>query len=163
FVLQKLREKGLFPSPEADRVTLIRRLSFDLAGLPPALQEVDAFVNDKRGDAYEQLVDRLLGSPHFGGRMAMYWLDLVRYADHKDDPYTTRDFYSLAAFFADIQETAVGEQPGTKIPTPQQAAQLARLDEKLAPLRKALDTQTAEIEAAQVAWEESLRKSRIDW
>lgn len=263
FVLQKLREKGLEPAPEADRVTLIRRLSFDLIGLPPTPREVEAFVNDKREAAYSELVDRLLASPHFGERMAMYWLDLVRYADtngyhgdnhedrdmyrdwvinafngnlpfdrftieqlagdllpdatadnrvasgynrllmttreggaqakdylakysadrvrnfssvwlagtlgcaechdHKYDPFTTRDFYSLAAFFADIQEIAVGAQPGTKMPTPDEAAQLAQFDAQIAPLRKVLDTQTAELDAAQAAWEASLRARRVEW
>src|SRR5262249_41896728 len=71
----------LSPAPEADRVTLIRRLSFDLVGLPPTPAEVDAFVADTAPAAYEKLVDRLLASPHFGERMAMYWLDVVRYAD----------------------------------------------------------------------------------
>jgi hypothetical protein len=263
FVLQRLNERGLTPAPEADRVTLVRRLSFDLVGLPPTPQEVDRFVNDKRSDAYEELVDRLLASPAFGERMAMYWLDLVRYADtngyhgdnhedrdmyrdwvinafnddmpfdrftieqlagdllpgattaqriasgynrllmttreggaqakeymakysadrvrnfssvwmagtvgcaechdHKFDPYTTRDFYGLAAFFADIQETAVGVQAGTKFPTSQQATALARLDEQIAPLRKLLDTRTAELDRAQIAWEESVRNKRIEW
>ncbi len=65
-MLQKLREKGLTPAPEADRVTLIRRLSFDLTGLPPTPKKVEAFVNDTRDAAYEELVDRLLASPHFG-------------------------------------------------------------------------------------------------
>src|SRR5579872_2070849 len=263
FILQRLREKTLEPSPEADRVTLIRRLSFDLVGLPPTPKEVDGFVNDAREGAYEELVDRLLASPHFGERMAMYWLDLVRYADtngyhgdnhedrdmyrdwvinafndnmpfdrftleqlagdllpnattatkiasgynrllmttreggaqakeymakysadrvrnfssvwmagtlgcaechdHKYDPYTTRDFYSVAAFFADIQETAVGEQPGTKIPTPEEAARLAQFDEQIKPLRTVLDTQTPELDVAQAEWEESFRKSTVEW
>jgi hypothetical protein len=81
FLLARLEREGLSPSPDADRVTLIRRLTFDLIGLPPTSAEVDAFVADKRPDAYKQLVDRLLASPHYGERMAMYWLDLVRYAD----------------------------------------------------------------------------------
>src|SRR5262249_52777783 len=83
--------------------------------------------------------------------------------DHKYDPYTTRDFYSMAAFFADIQEIAVGEQPGTKMPTPGQAAGRARLDEQIAPLKKLLDTPTPELDAAQVAWEAELLKKRIGW
>jgi mono/diheme cytochrome c family protein len=81
FILANLDERGLQPSPETDRVTLIRRLSFDLIGLPPTPDEVDAFVNDTRPDAYERVVDRLLASPHFGERLAIHWLDLVRYAD----------------------------------------------------------------------------------
>ncbi len=81
YILVNLEAQGLQPSPEADRVTLIRRLSFDLAGLPPTPAEVDGFVNDSAPDAYERVVDRLLASPHFGERMAIYWLDLVRYAD----------------------------------------------------------------------------------
>jgi hypothetical protein len=77
----RLQQAGLEPSSEADRVTLIRRLSFDLTGLPPTPVDVDAFVSDTSTDAYEKLIDRLLASPHFGERMAMYWLDLVRFAD----------------------------------------------------------------------------------
>jgi hypothetical protein len=81
FVLARLEKEGLTPSPEADRVTLIRRLSFDLLGLPPAPEEVDAFLADERPDAYERLVDRLLASPHYGERWGRHWLDLARYAD----------------------------------------------------------------------------------
>ncbi|MGC1274873.1 MAG: PSD1 and planctomycete cytochrome C domain-containing protein [Planctomycetaceae bacterium] len=81
FVLARLDQEGLTPSPDADRVTLIRRLSFDLTGLPPTADEVDRFLDDRSPDAYERLVERLLASPHFGERMAVYWLDLVRYAD----------------------------------------------------------------------------------
>lgn len=81
FILQKLEERKLKPSAEADRRTLIRRLYFDLLGLPPKPEEVEGFVSDKSPDACEKLVERLLGSPQFGERMAVYWLDLVRYAD----------------------------------------------------------------------------------
>jgi hypothetical protein len=81
FVRTKLAEKGLKPSPEADRVTLLRRLSFDLTGLPPTPVEVDAFVGDTSANAYEKQVDRLLASPQYGERMAAFWLDLARYAD----------------------------------------------------------------------------------
>lgn len=81
YILATLEEKGIEPVNDADRVTLIRRLSFDLAGLPPTPDEVDAFVNDKSPEAYEKLIDRLLASPHFGERMAIYWLDIVRFAD----------------------------------------------------------------------------------
>ncbi len=81
FVLAKLEEKGLGFSPEADRVTLIRRLTFDLHGLPPTPEDVDAFVNDKSDKAYETLVDRLLKSPHYGERWGRHWLDVVHYGD----------------------------------------------------------------------------------
>jgi len=81
YILARLEEKGLEPVEDADRVTLIRRLSYDLTGLPPTPKEVDAFVNDKSPKAYEKLVDRLLNSRHFGERMAIYWLDVVRFAD----------------------------------------------------------------------------------
>ena len=81
FILAKLEQEKIAPSPEADRRTLIRRLSFDLLGLPPTPQEVDDFLDDKRPDAYERLVDRLLASPHFGERWGRHWLDLARYAD----------------------------------------------------------------------------------
>jgi hypothetical protein len=81
FVLEKLRQQGLKPSPEADRATLIRRVTLDLIGLPPTLEEVDAFLSDTSDNAYERVVDRLLQSPHFGERMALPWLDAARYAD----------------------------------------------------------------------------------
>jgi mono/diheme cytochrome c family protein len=81
FVLARLEKEGIAPSPEADRMTLIRRLSLDLLGLPPSVAEVDAFVADNRPDAYERLVDRLLSSPHYGERWARHWLDMARYAD----------------------------------------------------------------------------------
>jgi len=68
-------------SAEADRVTLIRRVSLDLTGLPPTIEEVDAFVADRSKDAYEKLVDRLLASPHYGECWARHWLDAARYAD----------------------------------------------------------------------------------
>ena len=81
FVLAKQREMKLTPSPEADRRTLIRRLTYDLTGLPPTPEEVDEFVADPDPTAYEQLVDRLLASPHYGERWGRHWLDVARYAD----------------------------------------------------------------------------------
>ena len=81
FILAKLAERKLQPSPEADRRSLLRRLSLDLTGLPPTLEEVAAFVKDKSANAYEKRVDRLLASAHFGERMAVPWLDVVRFAD----------------------------------------------------------------------------------
>jgi len=233
FILRRLREHGLEPSVEADKVTLARRLNQDLLGLPPTPEQVEKFVKDTRPDAYEQLVDELLGNQHFGERMALYWLDLVRYADtigyhsdnyqevsayrdyvissfntnrpfdqftieqlagdllpnatveqkvasgynlllqtteeggaqakeymaiyaadrvrnvsgvwmgatlgcaqchdHKYDPFSARDFYSMAAFFADLKENAVGKRvPNLKLPTAEETAELNGLRAKLA-------------------------------
>ena len=81
FVLARLESKGLAPSPEASRETLVRRLYLDLTGLPPSLEAVDAFVMDNAPDAYERLVDQLLASPDYGEMMARHWLDSARYAD----------------------------------------------------------------------------------
>ncbi len=81
FILATLAEKGLTPSGEADRRTLIRRLSFDLHGLPPTPDQIDRFANDRSGDAYEALVDRLLASPRYGERWGRHWLDVVHYGE----------------------------------------------------------------------------------
>ena len=81
FVLAKLEAKGIAPAPEADRVALIRRATFDLTGLPPTPQEVADFIADTRPDAYERVLDRLLASPRYGEKWGRFWLDLVRYAD----------------------------------------------------------------------------------
>ncbi len=87
FVLAQLEAKGLQPNPEADRATLIRRVTLDAWGLVPTPEEVAAFLNDKSVDAYEKVVDRLLSSPHYGERWGRRWLDLTRYAD--SDGYNT--------------------------------------------------------------------------
>jgi hypothetical protein len=100
FVLAELELRGLEPSPPADRYTLIRRLYLDLLGLLPPVDEVDAFVQDPRDDAYQRLVDRLLQSPHFGERWGRHWLDMARYADsdgyekdnHRPDAYRYREW-----------------------------------------------------------------------
>src|SRR5262249_36111018 len=81
FILARLEREGHRPSPSAERATLIRRVTFDLTGLPPALGEVDAFLADRAPGAYERVVDRLLSSPRFGERTAKRWLDVARYAD----------------------------------------------------------------------------------
>jgi hypothetical protein len=90
FVLATLRDQEMGPSGETDRRTLIRRLTYDLHGLPPTPEEIDAFLADARGDAYEQLVDRLLASPRYGERWGRYWLDIVHYGEShgydKDKP-----------------------------------------------------------------------------
>jgi hypothetical protein len=261
FIRARLEQEGLKPSAEADRRTLIRRLAFDFTGLPPAPEEVDAFLADTSPEAYEKAVDRLLASKHYGERMALYWLDLVRYGDtggyhsdnhrdislyrdyviqafndnkpfdrftieqlagdllekptteqkiasgynrllmtteeggaqakeylakyaadrvrnassvwlgatlgccechdHKFDPYTTKEFYRFAAFFADLKEAAVGRQEQTKLPSAAQAAQLQQLDEQIAPLRKVLATQTPELDAAAAKWAEQKRKEIV--
>jgi hypothetical protein len=83
FVLALLEKKQLKPAPAAQRRVLIRRVTYDLIGLPPTREEVEAFVNDKQPDAYPQLVERLLASPHYGERWGRYWLDVARYADTK--------------------------------------------------------------------------------
>ncbi|MAM90873.1 MAG: hypothetical protein CMI15_05285 [Opitutaceae bacterium] len=81
FILDRLKEEGLDPSDRASKATLIRRVSLDLTGLPPTPEEVDAFLNDESEGAWERLVDRLIGSPRYGERMALVWLDAARYAD----------------------------------------------------------------------------------
>ena len=89
FVAARFDEAGLAPLPEADRRTLLRRLSYDLTGLPPTAAEIDAFVRDASPDAYERQVERLLASPRYGERWAQHWLDVVRYADSDGFEYDT--------------------------------------------------------------------------
>ena len=122
FIADRLRREGLEPAPEADRRTLIRRVSFDLVGLPPTPAEVAAFVADPDPDAYEKLVDRLLASPRHGERWARHWLDVVHYGDShgydKDKPrpnaWPYRD-YVIRAFNEDkpyarfVQEQVAGD------------------------------------------------------
>ena len=258
FVARRLESLGVAQAPEADRRTLIRRLSFDLTGLPPTPEAVDAFLADQSPDAYDRLVERLLADPHFGERMAQYWLDLVRYADsigyhsdnprevslyrdyvirafndnlpfdrftveqiagdllpdagweqqvasgynlllqtteeggaqpkeyaakysadrvrnvtdvwlgvsmgcaechnHKYDPFTAKDFYSLAAFFADIQEPAVGRRPQTPVLTPEFAARQKELEAAVAEAQQRLDAPLPELAAAQAEWEATMRE-----
>ena len=125
FILAPLESKGLSPSPEADRRTLIRRLSLDIIGLPPTPDEVRAFEQDTDPRAYERLVDRLLDSPHYGERMAVPWLDLVRFSDtvgyHGDQnqrifPY--RD-YVIDAFNRNkpFDRSRSSRSPATSCPT----------------------------------------------
>lgn len=89
FILQRLQKEGLKPSPAADRATLIRRVYFDLLGLPPSPSEVAAFVADKAADAWPKLVERLLASPHYGERWGQHWLDVVRFAETDGFEYDT--------------------------------------------------------------------------
>lgn len=126
FVLAKLEAKGLTPAVPADRVALIRRATYDLTGLPPTPEQVDAFVNDTRPDAFEKLIDRLLDSPLYGEKWGRHWLDLVRFAEtngyERDGPkpfaWRYRD-YVIRSLNADkpydrfIQEQLAGdEMPG---------------------------------------------------
>lgn len=131
FVLAGLEKHRVSPSPVADRYTLIRRLHLDLLGMLPSVSEVDAFVNDARPNAYEELVDRLLDSPHFGERWGRHWLDMARYADsdgyEKDNPrpdaYRWRDWV-IDAINADMpfDQFTVEQLAGDLIPnaTPMQ-------------------------------------------
>ena len=126
FILAALEQRGWQPSPEADRVTLIRRLSYDLLGLPPPPEEVDAFLADTSPHAYESVVDRLLASKHFGERMAQHWLDLARYADsdgyHDDylrEMHGYRD-YVIGAFNSNMpfSQFTIEQLAGDLLPKP---------------------------------------------
>ncbi len=133
FVLAHLEAEGLKPSPEADQATLLRRVSFDLTGLPPTPAEVDSFVADHSPDAYEKRVDQLLESPHYGERMAMQWLDLARYSDthgyHIDslrDMWPWRDWV-IKAFNRNMpfDQFTIEQLAGDLLPNP-------RLEQKIA-------------------------------
>ena len=109
FVLHSLEEEELSPSQRADRLTLLRRVTFDLTGLPPTLAEQQALLQDESPEAYQKVVERLLASPHYGERWAQHWLDLVRYAEtdgfnqdaHRPDAFRYRD-YVIQAFNDDL-------------------------------------------------------------
>ncbi|HEX4608104.1 MAG TPA: PSD1 and planctomycete cytochrome C domain-containing protein [Urbifossiella sp.] len=133
FVLAELARRGLTPQAEADRATLIRRVSLDLIGLPPTPEEVDAFVTDAAPDAYEKLVDRLLASPRYGERWARRWLDLARYADtngyEKDRTrsiWLYRD-YVVRAFNSDLpfDRFTIDQLAGDLLPNPTQDQRIA--------------------------------------
>lgn len=126
FIQRELESRNIQPSPEADRRTLLRRLSLDLIGLPPTPEEIAAFLGDKSPDAYEKQVERLLASPHYGERMAVAWLDLARYTDtvgyHGDQnqnvfPY--RD-YVINAFNANkpFDQFTIEQLAGDLLPNP---------------------------------------------
>lgn len=101
FILAKLNDKHLSPSPEADRRTLIRRATYDLTGLPPTADEVDAFAADPSPDAYEKLIDRLLASPRYGERWGRHWLDVARYADTKGYVFNEERRYPFSYTYRD--------------------------------------------------------------
>jgi hypothetical protein len=126
FLLAKMQAQGVAPSPEADRVTLVRRLYFDLTGLPPSPDKIDEFVHDNRPDAYERLVDELLAAPAFGERMATWWFDLVRFAstvgyhgdqEHRITPY--RD-YVIKSFNDNLpfDQFTIEQLAGDLLPNP---------------------------------------------
>ncbi len=132
FIIAKLEAKGLKPNPVADKRTLIRRATFDLIGLPPTVEEVNAFLKDESPDAFAKVVDRLLASPHYGERWGRHWLDVARYSDTKgmvrrnrEDPnspyaWTYRD-YVIRSFNEDkpysqfiIEQLAADKLPATQ-------------------------------------------------
>lgn len=126
FILDKLSHKNLTPSAEADKATLVRRVYLDVIGLPPTLEEAEAFIADTSAHAYEALVDDLLGSPHFGEKWASWWLDLARYADTKGyeaDPsrviWRYRD-YVIKSFNADkpFDRFTIEQLAGDMLPDP---------------------------------------------
>jgi hypothetical protein len=141
FVLATLEAHGLAPSPPAERATLIRRVTFDLIGLPPTPEETEAFLADRAPDAFARVVDRLLGSPHYGERWGRYWLDVARYGEdqaHSFQPrlypsgYRYRDWL-IRAFNRDlpydrfILEQIAGDLIGGSDPAPHQFDHLAAL------------------------------------
>jgi hypothetical protein len=133
FVLARLERERLTPSPEADRATLIRRLSLDLIGLPPTPKEVSDFLADRRPDAYERVVERLLDSPHYGEHWARHWLDVARYADtngyEKDRPrsiWPYRDWV-IKALNRDLpfDDFAIEQLAGDLLPNPTRDQRIA--------------------------------------
>ncbi|MBL8291059.1 MAG: PSD1 domain-containing protein [Bryobacterales bacterium] len=133
FILAKLEEKGLQPSPEADKGALLRRVHLDLTGLPPTKKEMDDFLGDTRSDAYERRVEELLASPHYGERWGRHWLDLARYAD--SDGYTIdapRDIWMyrdwvIQAVNSDIpfKQFVIDQFAGDLVPKPTTAQLIA--------------------------------------
>jgi mono/diheme cytochrome c family protein len=133
FVAAKLRAAGLEMSPEADRATLLRRVSLDLTGLLPTPKEVDDFLKDSSPDAYEKVVDRLLASPHYGERQARHWLDLARYAD--SNGYTIDGARSIWPYRDWVINSLNADMPFDRFTTEQLAGDLlpkATLDQKIA-------------------------------
>jgi hypothetical protein len=145
FILAGLKKAGLRPAPAAGRATLIRRVTFDLTGLPPTTQEIDAFVRDQSSKAWEKVVDRLLASPHYGEQWGRHWLDVVRFAEsdgyeydmHRPDAWRYRD-YVVESFNTDkpytdfVKEQLAGDEIDPKNPTMLVASGFNRLG----PLRK---------------------------
>ncbi len=126
FVLARLEAEGIAPAPEADRVTLLRRLTFDLTGLPPTRDEIAAFLADNSPGAYEKVVDRLLASPRYGERMATWWFDLVRYANtvgyHGDQVHNVVPYrdYVIKSFNENLpfDQFTIEQLAGDLLPSP---------------------------------------------
>jgi hypothetical protein len=145
FILAALRKEGLKPAPPADRATLLRRITFDLIGLPPTPEEIDAFVADKSPRAWEKVIDRLLASPHYGEQWGRHWLDVVRFAEsdgyeydmHRPDAWRYRD-YVVQSFNDDKPYDAfVKEQlAGDEIDSTNKTYLVASGFNRLGPLRK---------------------------
>ena len=145
FILARLKKESLAPSPAADRRTLIRRVYFDLTGLPPTPAEINAFVNDRSRDAYPKLIDRLLASPHYGERWGQHWLDVVRFAEsdgfeydtHRPDAWRYRD-YVIRAFNNDkpYDRFLTEQLAGDEIAPKEDETLIAAGFNRLGPLRK---------------------------
>jgi hypothetical protein len=145
FILSRLKKEELRPAPQAARAALIRRVSFDLTGLPPTPAEVDAFVRDPSPKAYEKLIDRLLASPQYGEKWGQHWLDVVRFAEsdgfeydtHRRDAWRYRD-YVIRSFNADKPYTDfIREQlAGDEVDSPNEELKIATGFHRLGPLRK---------------------------
>ncbi len=168
FILARLEKENFTPAPEAEKTTLIRRVSLDLTGLPPTLKEIDAFLADKSPTAYEKVVERLLASPHYGEKWARWWLDAARYADtngfEKDLPrsiWPYRDWV-INAINADkpFDQFTIEQLAGDLLP-PQKTLE-ATLENKIATgfLRNSMRNEEGGVEPEQFRTEEIL--DRVD-
>jgi hypothetical protein len=145
FILAKLEERGWQPSPAAERAVVLRRVTFDLTGLPPTPEEIDTFTADRSPDAYERVVDRLLASPRYGERWAQHWLDVVRYAEtegyeydrHVPDAWRFRD-YVIDSFNRDkpIDRFLTEQIAGDEIGPNDSECQVASIFHRLGPVRR---------------------------
>ena len=159
FLLARMEKEGLKPSPEADRITLLRRLSFDLTGLPPTPEDADAFAADKDPAAFEKAVDRLLASSSYGERMAVFWLDQVRFADsrgyHSDNPRKVASYrdYVIQAFNQNLKfdQFTTEQLAGDLLPNPTLWQRVASGYNKLNQTTEEGGAQAREYEAKTVA------------